>query len=69
MLFCHNDEMRCLTKYQDAHSFLHKIIIPYNKAVEILENLNSIGINQYSVFPELGSITVDLLKKYNKESR
>ena len=69
VLFCHHDEKRCLTKYDDSHSFLHKIIIPHKNAKEILENLNSIGINQYSVFPELKSITLDLLKKYNKESR
>lgn len=66
VLFCHNDECKCLTRYEDAHLFLHKIVIPHDKAEDIKRELISLGITQYSVFPELKAISIDLMNKYNK---
>lgn len=69
VLFCHNDDKMCLTKYEDSESFLHKIIIPFNHARKINKILASLGITQYSILPETKSISVDLINKYNQEGR
>ncbi len=69
VLFCHNDDKKCLTKYENANKFLHKIVIPNRMALEIHRELTFIGITQYSIFPELNAISVDLINKYNQRGR
>lgn len=69
VLFCHNDDRQCLTKYNNSNEFLYKITIPYQSAQVIQKDLKSMGITQYSIFPEVKSISIDLTSKFNKESR
>lgn len=56
----------CLTEYKGAGEFLYKIVIKKANARTLLKNLTDIGLSQYSLFPEIESIAIDVKEKYLK---
>jgi hypothetical protein len=64
LIYCKNSDTKCLTKYNDANKFLRKINIDKKDAAKIQKQLESVGMTQYSLFPEMKSIAEDIVKRY-----
>ena len=58
---------KCLTEYQNSEKFLYKLIISRDTSKQLLKNLKDIGISQYSLFPELKSIALDVRERHLKK--
>jgi len=57
-------EIKPLEETENAEEFLYKIEIENSKVLEIKKELNSLGISEVSLFPELDFIAKDILQKY-----
>ena len=67
VLFCKYDRHKSLHLYSDAKTFLKRIIIKQKNAINIYNSLVSLGITQYSIFPEPQSISIDIIVRRNKD--
>jgi hypothetical protein len=67
LLFNNNTKNKCLSQYEDAHEYLYKMKISLKNAEKIYKQLIALGITNYSLFPEINSISKDLLNLYNRE--
>lgn len=59
-----NDEKK-LEETENAHSSLKKILIPHSSSKTILRSLYTLGMRFNSIYPELSSVSKDILLKKN----
>lgn len=57
-------EIKSLEDTEKAENFLCKIEIENSKVIEIKKDLNSLGISEVSLFPELDYIAKNILQEY-----
>lgn len=60
-------ESKPLEQNSSAESFLKKIIIPHDSAKGIMKSLYLLGFRFSNIYPELDSVSKDILLKYNVE--
>lgn len=64
LLYCINDNKKCLTKYQNSNEFLIQIVIKHEVAKIMHKQLQSLGVTHYQIFPEINSIAQDIQNVY-----
>lgn len=63
VLFCKNDSKQSLHLMPESEKFLRKITISNEYARKIYKSLVSLGVTQYSIFPEPQSISQDIIDR------